>query len=84
MAVDYWREYFRSPSPKHDFAVIWDADADRSMFLDEKGEFISGAYVTALLYQPMDETQKRMPSRAIGIKWLPVDQSARRLKVGGE
>jgi phosphomannomutase len=32
-----------------DFAAIWDADADRCMFLDEKGEFISGAYVTALL-----------------------------------
>ena len=31
------------------FAVIWDADADRSMFVDEKGNFISGAYVTALL-----------------------------------
>jgi phosphomannomutase len=34
---------------KFDFAVIWDADADRCMFLDEKGEFISGAYVTAML-----------------------------------
>ncbi len=32
-----------------DLAAIWDADADRCMFLDEKGEFISGAYVTALL-----------------------------------
>lgn len=31
------------------FAAIWDADADRCMFLDENGEFISGAYVTALL-----------------------------------
>lgn len=31
------------------FAAIWDADADRCMFLDEKGEFISGAYITALL-----------------------------------
>src|SRR5437660_1328249 len=30
-------------------AAIWDADADRCMFLDEHGEFISGAYVTALL-----------------------------------
>jgi uncharacterized protein YfaS (alpha-2-macroglobulin family) len=40
-----------------------------------------GAYVTALLYRPMDDVQKRMPSRAIGIKWLPIDQSARELKV---
>jgi phosphomannomutase len=31
------------------FGVAWDADADRAMFFDEKGEFISGAYVTALL-----------------------------------
>ncbi len=31
------------------FAAIWDADADRCMFLDENGEFISGAYVTAML-----------------------------------
>ena len=34
---------------KYEFAAIWDADADRCMFLDEKGDFISGAYVTALL-----------------------------------
>lgn len=34
---------------KVDVAAIWDADADRCMFLDEKGEFISGAYVTAML-----------------------------------
>jgi len=32
-----------------DFAAIWDADADRCMFLDEKGDFISGAYITAML-----------------------------------
>jgi phosphomannomutase len=31
------------------FGVAWDADADRCMLFDEKGEFISGAYLTALL-----------------------------------
>jgi phosphomannomutase len=31
------------------FGIAWDADADRAMFFDEKGNFISGAYVTALL-----------------------------------
>ena len=36
-------------SSKFDLAAIWDADADRCTFLDEKGEYISGAYVTALL-----------------------------------
>lgn len=34
---------------KYDIAAIWDADADRCMFLDESGQFISGAYVTAML-----------------------------------
>lgn len=42
----------------------------------------SGAYVTAMLYRPMDEKAKRMPSRAIGVKWLGLDQSSRTLKVG--
>src|SRR5215204_370061 len=32
-----------------DFGIAWDADADRAMFFDEKGQFISGAYITALL-----------------------------------
>ena len=32
-----------------DFGVIWDADADRVMFVDEGGQFVSGAYVTAFL-----------------------------------
>jgi alpha-2-macroglobulin len=40
-----------------------------------------GVYVTAMLYRPMDEAQKRMPNRAIGVKWLALDQSARELKV---
>ncbi len=40
-----------------------------------------GAYATALLYRPMDEAQKRMPSRALGIAWIGVDQADRVLKV---
>jgi len=32
-----------------DLAVAWDADADRVMFHDETGRFISGAYMTAML-----------------------------------
>lgn len=31
------------------FGVAWDADADRAMFFTEKGEFISGAYIIAML-----------------------------------
>ncbi len=40
-----------------------------------------GAYATALLYRPLDEQAKRMPSRAIGIRWIGVDQGKRTLKV---
>lgn len=32
-----------------DFAVAWDADADRCFFYDEKGNFIDGYYIVALL-----------------------------------
>lgn len=41
----------------------------------------AGVYATAFIYRPMDETQKRMPSRAVGITWLALDTSARELKV---
>ncbi len=40
-----------------------------------------GAYATALLYRPMDEVAKRMPSRAIGVRWIGIDQASRTLKV---
>jgi alpha-2-macroglobulin len=40
-----------------------------------------GAYVTAMLYRPMDESLKRMPSRAIGVAWLGLDQSANTLDI---
>jgi hypothetical protein len=45
-------------------------------------EWGPGAYATAILYRPMDEAAKRMPSRAIGVRWLPIDQSSKQLKVG--
>ncbi|MGQ0455599.1 MAG: alpha-2-macroglobulin family protein [Hyphomicrobium sp.] len=41
-----------------------------------------GAYVAAMVYRPMDEAQKRMPGRAVGVAWLGVDQADRELKVG--
>lgn len=36
---------------KADFAVAWDADADRCFFFDENGEFIDGYYEAAILSQ---------------------------------
>ncbi|MBI1386528.1 MAG: alpha-2-macroglobulin family protein [Rhizobiales bacterium] len=35
----------------------------------------AGVYVAAMHYRPMDEAAKRMPSRAIGIRWLALDQA---------
>jgi alpha-2-macroglobulin len=40
-----------------------------------------GAYVTVILYRPMDEKAKRMPSRALGLRWLAIDQAPRMLNV---
>jgi len=40
-----------------------------------------GAYVTVMLYRPMDEKAKRMPSRALGLRWLAIDQTPRMLNV---
>lgn len=40
-----------------------------------------GAYVTAVLYRPMDLAAKQMPSRAIGLAWAGVDPADRRLDV---
>lgn len=44
-----------------DFAVAWDADADRCFFFDENGEFIEGCYITALLAQKLLQ-KKREPT----------------------
>lgn len=41
----------------------------------------AGAYVAAVLYRSMDEAAKRMPSRALGISWLSLDQAERTLAV---
>jgi alpha-2-macroglobulin len=43
-----------------------------------------GAYATAILYRPMDSAAKRMPSRAVGVKWIPLDTKARVLAIALE
>ena len=40
-----------------------------------------GAYVMAELYRPMDAEAKRMPGRAIGVKWLGFDAANRTIGV---
>jgi len=49
--------------------------------LEVGGGWGPGAYVTAILYRAMDETAKRMPTRAVGVKWLALDPAARTLDV---
>jgi alpha-2-macroglobulin len=44
-------------------------------------EWSPGAYVAVMLFRPMDEKSKRMPSRALGLRWLAVDQTPRMLNV---
>ncbi|MGI9382569.1 MAG: alpha-2-macroglobulin family protein, partial [Methyloligellaceae bacterium] len=38
-----------------------------------------GAYVTAMLYRPMDVATRRMPRRSVGVAWLGLDRDAREL-----
>jgi len=40
-----------------------------------------GAYVAVMLYRPLDERAKRMPGRAVGLRWLAIDQKPRTLSV---
>ncbi|GAB1716313.1 MAG: alpha-2-macroglobulin-like protein [Nitrobacter sp.] len=41
----------------------------------------TGAYVVATLRRPLDVAARRMPGRAIGIKWFGIDRTARTLSV---
>jgi uncharacterized protein YfaS (alpha-2-macroglobulin family) len=43
-----------------------------------------GAYVAVMLYRPLDEKAKRMPGRAVGLRWLAIDQKPRTLGVSLE
>jgi alpha-2-macroglobulin len=44
----------------------------------------AGAYVTAVLFRPGDGQESRMPSRAIGVKWLGIDPGSRKLAIALE
>ena len=44
-------------------------------------KWMPGAYVTAMFYRAMDEGAKRMPSRAIGVRWLALDTASETLKL---
>ncbi|MEP6192966.1 MAG: alpha-2-macroglobulin family protein [Nitratireductor sp.] len=47
-------------------------------------DFGAGTYVTATLFRPGEAAETRLPMRAIGVKWLPVDPGPRQLAVALE
>jgi uncharacterized protein YfaS (alpha-2-macroglobulin family) len=49
-----------------------------------EAEWGPGAYATAILYRPMDSAAKRMPSRAVGVKWIALDTKPRTLSIALE
>ena len=55
--------------------------AGTSLELPVSDAMAPGAYVAAMLYRPMDIEAKRMPSRSIGVHWVPVDSASRTLGV---
>lgn len=61
-----------------DLAVTWDADADRCMFYDEKGNFIPPIYITGLLMkyflEGKDNETVVVDTRLL---WLPEDVAAK-------
>ncbi len=65
-----------------DSRVVEVGEGESDIDLTVTDDWGNGAYVTATLLRPMDIEAKRMPSRAIGLKWLSVDPGARRHTVG--
>ncbi|MCB1476101.1 MAG: hypothetical protein KDJ53_08680, partial [Rhodobiaceae bacterium] len=57
------------------------AEGGADVELPVTAEWGPGAYVTAMLYRPMDIDARRMPGRAIGLQWAAVDPESRKLDV---
>ncbi len=85
-------------SARHDGQVLVTAGSDRLLSVQTvrvaKGDntieipvgtdWGAGAYVTATVFRPGEAVESRLPSRAIGVKWLKVDNSDRTLSVSIE
>ncbi len=54
-------------------------ESGASVTLPVTADWGPGAYVTAVLYRPMDLEARRMPARAIGLAWGAVDPQERKL-----
>lgn len=71
-------------SDLHEMREVAVQKGDTEVSISVNGDWGSGAYVTALMYRPMDEALKRMPSRALGLAWLGIDPKPRTLSVAIE
>ncbi len=66
--------------------LLWSKDVDVSktggvVEIPVSKDWGAGAYVNVSLYRPGNVEAKRMPGRAIGIKWLKIDPQERNLSV---
>jgi hypothetical protein len=62
-----------------DMRAIAVPDTGATIELPVTAQWGPGAYITAVLYRPMDLAARRMPARAIGLTWAGVNPEDRRL-----
>jgi hypothetical protein len=55
--------------------------AGATLRLTASADWGPGAYVAAFAHRPLDQAQRRMPGRALGVAWFSVDKAARTLTV---
>ena len=60
------------------------AKGDNMIQIPVGADWGAGAYVTATTFRPGDAVESRLPSRAIGVQWLKVDNNARTLSISIE
>ena len=68
-------------SDLHEMREVTVPKGGTEVSLNVGADWGAGAYVTALMYRPMDEKLKRMPSRALGLAWLGLDAKPRTLDI---
>ena len=68
-------------SDLHDVREVKIDKGDNEVAIAVGEDWGAGVYVTALMYRPMDEALKRMPSRALGLAWLGLDAKPRTLSI---
>ncbi|QXX76413.1 alpha-2-macroglobulin [Methylovirgula sp. HY1] len=54
---------------------------DTSVELPVGADWGTGAYAVVFAHRPLDQAQKRMPGRALGLAWFGIDRASHRLDV---